>query len=1265
MQPPSGVGIDMLDSLLKRGEQLRDKMALSQYHDDEVMETQDYDPTARRSAGAGYAAGAVLDDSDLHFHQLDDDDDGSTSWMLHSLDSSTNLPLHDDDLLEDLFYNDGEPADPEAEMLAGQQDDTRQTQDNAPPTQVAAPQSEAGAPLRILFQRLKVAPTSSLSLGANPENCSVLLLCEHGLPPPGQGASQQESSSLRIFATAFDGAVATFEQEAELPCSGAQEDVRITLFIKAATEAFHVVGHAHLAMQTHLRSAQIPIAQDLQVIADGGAERSAPEHVGRLQLTVLPNATHPDEVASLPHPHATTPHSHSHQGSAVSLSASGAHPKQTLHLLLEASHIKDTHQHQHQHQHQHHPERARNLFLVCRALSPTDQSQSEIHWSTDSPHFAHRHALPVVHNSQLLEQLRQGLAVVEVWDRCGDSATGRDEMFGLVKLSLNQFYLAYQNENVAEELLQGELPVIAFNGYRPVINPFTNATSGLLHLVLLMGSCRQVAKWSREATIAQSTTRQMVRETTSWLRSDGPLTAAFHGRGDPASTVASTTAPVTGGTVKHTFEVTVKSISNLNAFEDTLHGEADCFVQFNFPESLANRTMSAGQRQNRSHRQPHRTPATECGSTVIFDALSMHSLVLGSGQPVSTEMAHCLEDGLDFEVWQRLYYPTVCEQLLGKATLNLADIEELVNAQRNSEPAQQSWDLNVCSYASQNETYRGTLHLLLSYHTHESEPAASKQLQNAQKTSTLAPLHVQVLNVTGLQAAVDSLVVPSPELSFTLNVGVNSYIRVMRGNARAAPPTSWSASSIVNRSFAPEFNHEFKLNGDGKHVTVELWHREAPSASASQVRYHEPTVSGSKGSQEMLLATARIAVPNIDPAFLTSAADFTTYTGWYPLLSPHAYGKDTDGVGAEEAAQRGTTMLSSWREVGAIELSFKDIGSISSTNSHAPIVQQAAWVAKELQVLVDEVYIPASEHRLSNRGGVSRFYVKYSVLNRACTTPPRSLDTNAPVSVCIIDHESCHSISTSAEHQTLFRQQLELKLFGAVASSTSTITEERYLGSAFVDLLPFVSADDPPKDLCGVFPIIQRGVASLFNVRIKARISLCNLETASADNATSPVPALFPVADLVSDRQEARDEAEGVSAYITIEKATNLPHVYNPASDELNGLAPTTYVSYQVNSHSNVECTDIVDASASPVWHHRRCVRLVLAGSNGDAKSLIFKLWHKSSNGNDADSDPLVNIGDRLVGTHSCPSRNEHVSLMQRTCLCSRPTSLCVCLDRS
>ena len=62
---------------------------------------------------------------------------------------------------------------------------------------------------------------------------------------------------------------------------------------------------------------------------------------------------------------------------------------------------------------------------------------------------------PVLLTGSLLERLRNNMMVVEVWDK--KTTAEHDQLVGIVKLPLHQFYMSFRDRKIANSLIKSQV----------------------------------------------------------------------------------------------------------------------------------------------------------------------------------------------------------------------------------------------------------------------------------------------------------------------------------------------------------------------------------------------------------------------------------------------------------------------------------------------------------------------------------------------------------------------------------------------------------------------------------------------------------------------------------------------------------------------------------------------------------------------------------------------------------------------------------------
>ena len=66
------------------------------------------------------------------------------------------------------------------------------------------------------------------------------------------------------------------------------------------------------------------------------------------------------------------------------------------------------------------------------------------------------------------------------------------KLIGLVKVSLSQFFLAYNDSSIWKSMVKLDYPVIGMDSYCPIVSPFTTSVHGHLGVLLALGTSTQV-----------------------------------------------------------------------------------------------------------------------------------------------------------------------------------------------------------------------------------------------------------------------------------------------------------------------------------------------------------------------------------------------------------------------------------------------------------------------------------------------------------------------------------------------------------------------------------------------------------------------------------------------------------------------------------------------------------------------------------------------------------------------------------------------------
>jgi len=391
--------------------------------------------------------------------------------------------------------------------------------------------------------------------------------------------------------------------------------------------------------------------------------------------------------------------------------------------------------------------------------------------------------------------------------------------------------------------------------------------------------------------------------------------------------------------VLHTFVITIIGGRDLDVFSHTLYSETDCYVEFTFPGSDQGTSVQ-------------RSRLVLCDESPHFDSQSTYTITLSAAFPVQQELMHHLATGLEFVLKQRHYYPSVEDRTVAVGCLGVAKLQGLVSAARAGSSQQtydlQLWPTDDAATLGEGGSTRqscGLLTVSVRYEKRDIVTAAKATRRVAPfdlETQEPSRTSVRVMRATGLQSACTFALPQHPELALAGEIGPNTYVKVAvatgagrRGDDQSGRASVWQQTQIMARSFCPEFDQSFSFTGDAQSVVVEVWHR-------NPLPVEGPEVQQRLEQQETLLAVGRVDLPK-------GCAGSCTRRGWHTLWAP-----------APTVGQSADVVETSWRVVGAIELETDGFATGSDAMSDLVVADSSE---AQLQVFVEEIYVPASDRR--------------------------------------------------------------------------------------------------------------------------------------------------------------------------------------------------------------------------------------------------------------------------------------------------------------
>lgn len=340
-------------------------------------------------------------------------------------------------------------------------------------------------------------------------------------------------------------------------------------------------------------------------------------------------------------------------------------------------------------------------------------------WKDNHPVYNCKHMIPFTYTHAYINRLKDNNVIVEVWNKLPGCGPGNDALIGLCKLPTNQFHLSLSaSEHHAT-------PVIALDGYLPVIDVINNEKCGLLQCYLAIGSHDQLSDLVHKRNLPQQVTQRPIK-----LPAEKP--------------------EIVGGDLeKHVFNIAVNNVNNMDILDD---GDiSECFVTFTFTRSdKASKTTSA--------------PASP---SMAFNYNTSTTITL----PETTSLQHHLLQHLDdgcvvFSIMRRYFYPNTREVLCGSGVLTLQELSRVITL---TPPSIHQYNIPLTSTLNEDYTV-GTLSVTLQYNKDTMTERAS--------TPNFVSLCVNVNRGCGLQYAAETALSHGAQLEHAAVVGVDSYVTV-------------------------------------------------------------------------------------------------------------------------------------------------------------------------------------------------------------------------------------------------------------------------------------------------------------------------------------------------------------------------------------------------------------------------------------------------------------------------------------------------------
>lgn len=953
------------------------------------------------------------------------------------------------------------------------------------------------------------------------------------------------------------------------------------------------------------------------------------------------------------------------------------------------------------------PGASRNLYVISRLPASAEPGRSQVVWNTNRPELQHQHAVPAFITQQLLQQLRSGFCVVEVWDRCGNR-DATDALIGLVKVPTTDLYLSLQDASVAAAILRSDLPIVCCNGLRPIVDPVTGGTRGQARLLLAAGSQRQVAMLARHGAGPQPGVPASMAGEAPLLHADSeaslPPGVRFATKGpqplrrDVSDSDDGANSQDTGGReaasnsaesdrkdeglsaaveqqrarlTEHRLELIIPHARNLDVFGDTLYGEADCYIQYVFPETGAAQLEAIYSRAGHgdmdgggttSQRRETRSQPVLCLPNAALDHKRTHMLVAGPREELADVLLPHLEEGLQIALYKRRYYPNVRDEHIATADLPASQLRSFAIAAAHQAPLKQQWTLKLfpadCPSHLSGVREIGTLAVELACRSaaHQPTPELSRILDAAQRrlveqagfgsdqeSAETMGVSVQLKRATGLRAALRGAAraLGHHDLSLANDVGPAVYFRLALAHKTATHggdghtaeksdssagiwaqdrASEWVRTSAQARSFAPDIDEAVRLQGAGRSLLVEVWLQSTDD-------------EGPGRQPDVLLATGAVPLRGL------ATLPYEEIPLWCTLHGAGAGVNRRDGRGAPA------------RVAGCLQLGLTLEQPPASLCSHIPaIIHNDALLGCQcqLQLIAEDVHLPAATPSVdaSTRRRLwsnSLFYIRYVLpdgrVQRSSASAMGDPVAGLPGNVVNLQHRAMTTFVLTPAAALALAGQLELQLWcrPVVQAGASSVPqrsehleraeddvmgrddagpEDEWVGSAFVDTHALLQGR---VSISAHAPLIRPYAADLGDgwLRTHVLIDIVGHNRGHERDGSGRVWGEHVNTAAPHPGEDSAQAAEGEDGesrashevYVTVERALHL-HTRTGGLDRPLPSIARSYVSYGIGR--SLVCTQLASGGSCPVWEHKRAMRVVISREDHRCSSLVFRVWYRN-----------------------------------------------------
>ena len=821
-----------------------------------------------------------------------------------------------------------------------------------------------------------------------------------------------------------------------------------------------------------------------------------------------------------------------------------------------------------------------NLYTVARVFFLEDWIKSDICWGSSSkPHFNVCYTVPFVLSHSVLQRLKNNYVVVEVWNKL--TSAGNDELVGLIKIPTSQIYLSFTNDRMIPVLKEAHYPVVAGDTTFPIIHPtdYTCKTKGTVAITVAVGTAEQVAALKH------------VKSTSDVSFVDKSIFST-----NPNEKFLLPSKELD----EHSFEVMITGLKNFNTFSDDVHGEADCFVQYVFPDQDSFNFYPQTETSSAFALRKFKTSPTLCVPNALFHDVIHHKLIY----PVNLSLPNQLlqlysaqtSKSLTFEVWTRHYHPNLRDQLVATCVLPLPKLCSLVTMHSHAKhqlscqtfilPLSRNSSGSLDRSSKPGTSHCGVLEATISYKVSD---FGSVSTFKGLGMNTQVVLRINVVRACGLEEAALIAAENHPELEYYSKVGLNTYFKISLSFCSSSEARK---TRTVAQSFAPETGsvmeiplsvyykgkdnsqivslaEQIEANGE---CYVEMWHQHSPSKV-------DGDTNGKK--QDVLIASTTILL-----------ADLLNYQsgirGWWPLNPVNEDSVIDKGVfvggvdlqiGFSRAEDR-EKVIHAGRGCGWKE-SFDAVSALVTSQPYRLTVcfTELNCVRRDFVSLI------------TNTRKSVKCYVRYKFYDKAavCTHSfsLKHLGNNSYMAKIEYREAVCVEMSEPLKHY-LKEEPLELQIWlVGDAQASRGKRRDKYLGSAYLPMESLTKnlSLSTVNENCIVY---KPGASYLGVVQLRASVTLeQSSSTGKMANYDEDVMNSEESSDEIKEPEV--DLSSTFKAFVEIErgyhlnlKETSLAREVNLAS--VNSNNAELYFTFQMTDGSKPISSNTISFDTCPVW---------------------------------------------------------------------------------